>query len=66
MRKRSKSAVKSLLATIVLTAGMSVTALAKENPEINAAVQRVTDAGAGSYQDDTTGFWCCQQYFCTG
>lgn len=58
MRKRRKSAVKLLLATIVLTAGMSLSAYAEENAEIKAAVQRATDAGAGSYQDSyISGGW---------
>lgn len=58
MRKHRKSAAKLLLATIVLTVGMSVTAFAEENPEIKAAVQRATDAGAGSYQDSyISGGW---------
>lgn len=51
MRKHRKSAAKLLLATIVLTATMGLTAQAEENPEIKAAVQRAKDAGAGSYQD---------------
>lgn len=58
MRKHRKSAVKVLLATIVLVAGMSVTAHAEENPEVKAAVQRATDAGAGSYQNQyISGGW---------
>lgn len=51
MRKNRKSTTKLLLATIVLTATMGLTAYAEENPEIKAAVERATEAGAGSYQD---------------
>lgn len=58
MRKHRKSTAKLLLATIVLTVGMGLTSYAEENPEIKAAVQRATDAGAGSYQDQyISGGW---------
>lgn len=58
MRKHRKSAAKLLLATIVLTATMGLTAQAEENPEIKAAVERATQAGAGSYQDSyISGGW---------
>lgn len=58
MRRRRKSAAKLLLATIVLTATMGLTAQAEENPEIKAAIERVTQAGAGSYQDSyISGGW---------
>lgn len=58
MRKHTKSAAKLLLATIVLTATMGLTAYADENPEIAAAVQRATEGGAGSYQDQyISGGW---------
>lgn len=58
MRKHRKSATKLLLATIVLTVGIGLTAYAEENPEVKAAVQRATDAGAGSYQDSyISGGW---------
>lgn len=50
MRKHRKSTAKLLLATIVLTVGMGLTSYAEDNPEVKAAVQRATDAGAGSYQ----------------
>lgn len=47
-----------MLATIVLTVGMGLTSYAEENPEVKAAVQRATDAGAGSYQDSyISGGW---------
>lgn len=58
MRKHRKSTAKLLLATIVLTVGMGLTSYAEDNPEIKAAVQRATDAGAGSYQDQyISGGW---------
>lgn len=55
MRKNRKSAVKLLLATIVLTATMGLTAYAEENPEIKAAVARAKAADAGSYQAQYVG-----------
>lgn len=58
MRKHRRTTTKLLLATIVLMVGIGLTSYAEENPEVKAAVQRATDAGAGSYQDQyISGGW---------